>query len=345
MTLAQLRYLLAIIDSGLNITLAAARVNATQPALSKQLRQFEDELGIALFVRHGHNLAGLTPAGEEIVERARIVAAEAENIRAVAANHRGDRGGSLRIATTALDIQFVLPPMLAALRHIFPDVDVKIFKNGTSHAPDLDVCIFSTDGSAPPGDIAIPLYRWSVAALVPRGHPLAAIGRPIRFADLARYPLVAYDDVKAPPLALARRFLDAGFTPRFAYTVPDGQAIRHAVSNGAGVGLLAEMGAFGPEENGLLSLPLPDLFPSCTSWATLRRDRVLRGHVLHLLALLSGLGNRQLQRIVAGDEAPPPAANAIAWPLRRLLLDDRATQLPPRRATARHMPIPAFHPA
>ena len=51
MTLTQLRHLIAIADSGLNITLAAERVHATQPGLSKQLRQLEDELGFQLFVR------------------------------------------------------------------------------------------------------------------------------------------------------------------------------------------------------------------------------------------------------------------------------------------------------
>src|SRR3546814_20969423 len=56
MTLTQLRYLVAIADSGLNITLAAERVHATQPGLSKQIKQPEDELGFQLFMRKGRNL-------------------------------------------------------------------------------------------------------------------------------------------------------------------------------------------------------------------------------------------------------------------------------------------------
>nr|MBP6627625.1 LysR family transcriptional regulator [Arenimonas sp.] len=51
MTLTQLRYLVAIADSGLNITLAAERVPATPPGLSQQLKQLEDELGFLLFQR------------------------------------------------------------------------------------------------------------------------------------------------------------------------------------------------------------------------------------------------------------------------------------------------------
>ncbi|MCE4509061.1 LysR family transcriptional regulator, partial [Xanthomonas hortorum] len=71
MTLTQLRYLVAIADAELNITLAAARVHATQPGLSKQLKQLEDELGFLLFVRKGRSLDAVTPAGVEVIERAR----------------------------------------------------------------------------------------------------------------------------------------------------------------------------------------------------------------------------------------------------------------------------------
>ena len=63
MTLTQLRYLVAIADSGLNITQAAERVHATQPGLSKQLKQLEDELGFQLFLRKGRSLEGVAPAG------------------------------------------------------------------------------------------------------------------------------------------------------------------------------------------------------------------------------------------------------------------------------------------
>ena len=67
MTLTQLRYLVAIADAELNITLAASRVHATQPGLSKQLKQLEDELGFLLFVRKGRSLESVTPAGTEVI--------------------------------------------------------------------------------------------------------------------------------------------------------------------------------------------------------------------------------------------------------------------------------------
>lgn len=66
MTLTQLRDFVAIVDAGLNITLAAERVHATQPGLSKQLKQLEQRLGFQLFVRKGRSLESLTEEGGQI---------------------------------------------------------------------------------------------------------------------------------------------------------------------------------------------------------------------------------------------------------------------------------------
>src|ERR1700759_3854535 len=99
MTLTQLRYLLAIVDADLNITLASERVFATQPGISKQIRLLEEELGFQIFVRRGKSLAKISPAGAQVIERARIIAAEAANIRSLAANERKESAGELVIAT------------------------------------------------------------------------------------------------------------------------------------------------------------------------------------------------------------------------------------------------------
>src|SRR6185312_6487410 len=84
MTLTQLRYLVAIADCRLNITAAAEHVHATQPGVSKQLKQLEDELGLQLFIRKGKSLDTITDAGVRVIERARLILAEALNIRSIA---------------------------------------------------------------------------------------------------------------------------------------------------------------------------------------------------------------------------------------------------------------------
>ncbi len=308
MTLSQLRYLLAIVDAGLNITLAAERTNATQPGLSKQLKQLEAELGLRLFVRRGRSLDRLTEAGEAVVSRARTVLAEANGIASYAADQRRGAGGLLQIETTHIQAEFVLAPALAMLRDRFPNVDVSLSLGveGWSGGPwpsDADVMMFSTDGRTPAQDIAIALYRWDPVAIVPPDHPLAAAGPPITLPALAGYPLVTYDTSQMAPLSITSTFHHAGLHPRFAYAVRDGGATKAAVRNGLGVGILAEM-ALSPMDGDLVVRPLAGLFPRCVAWAALRRDRVLRDHTVHLLSFLSGLSPRAVQRAAAGE---PPA--------------------------------------
>ena len=185
MTLTQLRYLVAIADAGLNITLAAERVHATQPGLSKLLKQLEDELGFQLFHRKGRSLDSITHAGSHVLERARTILAEATNIRSIAANLRNESHGTLRVATTHTQARFALPGAVAALSRQYPQVSVHLLPStdgdviGLLEGGHVDLAIVSTSGTAPPGNgIALPAYRWNRIVVVPDSHALAQLERP-----------------------------------------------------------------------------------------------------------------------------------------------------------------------
>lgn len=92
MKLQQLKYLLAIVDNGLNITAAAERLYTSQPGVSKQLKLLEEELGVKLFVRKGKSLSGITLAGHQVISRARAIMREVEEIRVVTARQFRDQG-------------------------------------------------------------------------------------------------------------------------------------------------------------------------------------------------------------------------------------------------------------
>lgn len=315
MTLTQLRYFVAIADAGFNITQAAERVHATQPGLSKQLKQLEDELGFLLFVRKGRSLEALTPAGADVLEHARRLLAEAANIRAYAANHRRDAHGSLLIATTHTQARFVLPPAIAQVKQAFPDISVHLQPTGESDVLGLlargeaDLALISTSGEVPDGGLAVPLFRWRRVVLVPRGHVLerraGTDGATLR--QLAAHPLVSYESSVRPDSSLRRAFAAEDLEPRIAMTARDADLIRTYVRTGLGVGVLAEMAVRG-DETDLVALPAPESLPECTSWAVLPRERVLRDYTLELLlALAPQLDRHDLRRALAGHEDP-------AWP-------------------------------
>lgn len=308
MTLTQLRYLVAIADSGLNITLAAAKVHATQPGLSKQLKQLEDELGFILFTRRARSLEAVTPAGEQVIAHARNLLAEANNIRALAANLRRDTQGELHIATTHTQARYALPLALATLNQQSPQVAVHLTPGGDVESlarlarGEAEIAIVSSAGAAPAADLALPAYRWERVVLVPRAHALAALGRRLTLADLAAYPLVSYESSREPESSLRRAFSAAGLEPSLAVTARDADLIKTYVRAGFGVGILAEM-AITPDDVDLVVLPADGLLPTCTTWLLLRRDRVLRDYTQALItALVPQVDARDLRRAVEDGE-------------------------------------------
>jgi LysR family cys regulon transcriptional activator len=100
MKLQQLKYLLAIVDNGLNITAAAERLYTSQPGVSKQLKLLEEELQIQLFVRKGKSLNGVTVAGHQVISRARLIMKEVEDIRDLASQHYKQESGAFPVSMT-----------------------------------------------------------------------------------------------------------------------------------------------------------------------------------------------------------------------------------------------------
>ncbi len=314
MTLTQLRYLVAIADAELNITLAASRVHATQPGLSKQLKQLEDELGFLLFVRRGRSLESVTPAGVEVISRARVVLAEANNIRTYAANQRRESQGQLVLTTTHTQARFVLPPAVARIKQGYPQVSVHLQQAAESDALDLlsqgdaDIAIISTAGAEPSAGIAVPLYRWRRLVVVPKGHALDRAGHTPDLAALAAQPLISYESSTRPGSSLQRAFASAGLAPDIALTALDADLIKTYVRSGVGVGLLAEM-AVSAADHDLRAWVAPEPMAECIAWAVLPRDRVLRDYALELVHVLAPqVDPRDLRRVLDGNQEP-------AWPV------------------------------
>lgn len=313
MTLTQLRYLVAIADSRLNITQAAERVHATQPGLSKQLKQLEDELGFLLFVRRGRSLESITAAGAQVLAHARRILDEAANIRRYAANERGEHAGRLVLATTHTQARHVLPGAIAHVKRAFPRVSVHLQPLADGEVLDhlargeADFAVVSTSGATPSGGLSVPLYRWRRIVLVPRTHPLAHGGRAPSIAELAAESLVSYESSTRSDSSLQQAFTAAGHAPRFAMTARDADLIKTYVRAGLGVGVLAQMAYDERTDADLVALPAPDL-PECVAWAVLPHARVLRDYALELLvALAPQIDRRDVRQVLAGNAE-------AAWP-------------------------------
>ena len=127
MELRHLRYFVAAVDAG-GVSRGAARLKISQPALSRQIRDLETELGVSLFERRAGGLV-LTGEGEDLAVRSRELLSGAESLRERAHALRGGDAGIIRVGVAPLTLLSLLPPFLAHHRRRHPKVDVRLFED------------------------------------------------------------------------------------------------------------------------------------------------------------------------------------------------------------------------
>ncbi|MCH7536774.1 MAG: HTH-type transcriptional regulator CysB [Proteobacteria bacterium] len=293
MKLQQLKYLLAIVDNGLNITAAAERMYTSQPGVSKQLKLLEEELGLQLFVRKGKSLDGITAAGHQVIDRARVIMRETENIRSLAADYYQEEEGALSIATTHTQARYVLPDIIAEFRKRFPKIGLNLHQGTSEQIADMitnnniDFAIATGSKDLFAGLMLVPSYRWDRAVVVPKGHELTKLDRKLTLQDLARYPLVTYVFSFGGQSSLKRAFENEGLEPDVVFTARDADVIKTYVRMGMGVGIVASMAADCADQKELQVIGAEGLFPRSTTWIGFRKDAVLRRYMFEFVKLFA----------------------------------------------------------
>lgn len=317
MKLQQLRYLVAIVDNGMNITAASQALFTSQPGVSKQVKLLEDELSLQLFTRRGKSLAGLTDAGKDVVARARRILTEADNIKSLSQELAGQAQGELVVATTHTQARYVLPDLLERFHRAFPDISISLHQ-GTSdriarqvQEQAADFAIASGSSNLFEGLVTFPIYRWERVILVLPDHPLASKRR-VELSDLARYPIISYTHSFDEDSDQANAFRKAAIAPNVVFTAEDPDVIKTYVRKDMGIGIVACM-AYDPErDDGLVAIDAAHLFPSCTTWIGFRNDRFLRDYMLSFLELLIPGADRFMVAEAIRNDAEPGAVLAEA---------------------------------
>ncbi len=293
MTLQQLRYLIGIVDAGLNITAAADRLYTSQPGISKQLKLLEEELGLQLFTRKGKSLAGVTPAGKEVIARARRILLETENIRSLADDLAGEEAGTLSIATTHTQARYVLPEIVRSFREQFPNVALELHQ-GTSEqiaelvgASQVDLAIATGSRELFPDLVMLPCYDWDRIVLTPHKHPLTQLDGTLNLDSLAEHPLITYVFSLTGESSFLRAFRDRGLEPNVVFTARDADVIKTYVRMGLGVGVVASMAFACDDHDDLDWIDAAGMFPRVTTWIGFRRDTVLRHYVTSFVSRMA----------------------------------------------------------
>jgi LysR family cys regulon transcriptional activator len=304
-TLKQLKYLVGIADSGLNITSAAERLFTSQPGISKQLKQLEAELGVQLFTRKGKSLAAITPAGREVITRARKILREVGNITSLASDLTAELDGTLSIATTHTQARYVLPEVIRAFRERYPRVDLELHQGTSEQIAEL-VSTHKVDFAIATGSrdlfsnlTLLPIYHWHRIVVVPKGHPLAKQQKLLDIKSLAEYPLVTYVFSGTGESSFKRAFRDHGLEPRVVFTARDADIIKTYVRMGMGVGVIASMAFEHADREDLVVIDAKQLFPQVTTWLGFPRDTVLRRYMVDFINLFAPQYAPRLLRDVA----------------------------------------------
>lgn len=292
MKLQQLRFLVEVVDNGLNVTTASERLYTSQPGISKQIRMLEEELGVTIFERVGKRFTGLTAAGLAVVETARKVLLEAENLRRVGAEFSDDAAGTLTVATTHTQARYVLPRVVAEFTRLFPRVKLAIRAGNPMQVADMvqrgeaDLGIATESLVSSPTLVSLPAYSWTHRVIVPEGHALLRQAS-LSLQALAEYPIVTYDPAFSGRTRLDEAFARAQVTPNLALTAVDSDVIKTYVAMGLGVGIIAEVAFDAERDRGLVALEAGHLFGVQTTRAALRRGVLPRRFALAFLGILS----------------------------------------------------------
>lgn len=307
MKLHQLRYIHEVANRDLNVSEAADALFTSQPGVSKQIRLLEAEIGVPIFTREGKRLTRITPAGQQILARARTILSEIESIKQIASEFTHEQSGTLTIATTHTQARYFLPAPVKRFVARFPNV--KLFlKQGypeemtamviEGHA---DMVLATEAVSKSEELVALPCYQWNRCALMLPGHPLLE-KKKVSLADVVKFPIITYDFAFAGRTLVSETFERANLQPNVVFTALDSDVIKTYVELGLGVGLVATM-AYDPRtDTALRMIDLSHLFPASTAWVGLRKNSFLRSYVYRFIEQLApDLDPDTVRSTVQGD--------------------------------------------
>ena len=292
MKLQQLRFLDAVVRNNLNVSSAAEELYTSQPGVSHQIKLLEEELDIKIFERSGKKLTGISPAGYAVLEHVNSLLNNVKSIKQAAREYSNANRGSLSIATTHTQAQFILPPVLQKFSHKYPRIDLQVHQGNPKAMCKLaannsvDFVIASETIDEFDELITIPAYKWNRYIVVPNGHSLTKKSQ-VSLVDLASFPILTYMLGLTGRSKLDRTFHAANLEPNVVFSATDSDVIKTYVRLGFGVGIIAEMAKGHQHDNELSCISASHLFPDSIIKIGFRHSRHISAYqyeFLHLMA-------------------------------------------------------------
>lgn len=292
MNFQQLRSIRETVRQNFNLTDVANVLFTSQPGVSRQIRELEEELGIDIFERNGKRVTGLTEPGKDVLPIIERLLQEAENLQQVGQEYSGKTAGTLVIATTHTQARYVLPHVVQDFRRTFPDVRISLRQSSPEHIAEwvlsgkADIGLATEGLKQFDGLTSFPCYEWNHVVVVPNTHPLLEKNR-ISLEDLAGYPLITYDQGFTGRSHIDEAFAQKGIAPDIVLTAMDSDVIQQYVSLELGVGIVASMAAEDNLKPGLMAITAEHLFSPNTTRVAVRNGAFLRQYMIDFILRLA----------------------------------------------------------
>jgi DNA-binding transcriptional LysR family regulator len=264
-----------------SFTRAAETLHLTQPAVSIQVRQIAETIGLPLFEQNGREIA-LTAAGEELLTTVRDLDDAWNRFESAIDDLKGFKRGKLRVGLVTTAKHF-LPRMLGDFYRRYPDIDIQleianrqgIVERLLGNQDDLYVM------SYPPTNLDIvshPFLDNEYVVLAPEAH--WAVGKALTLQELATEPFLLREEGSGSRHVIDQHMRDTGVQLKVRLSLASNEAIRELVASGMGLTVLSRQ-ALGdrPGHDGLAILDIAG-FPLKRQWNVVH----LRGKVLSLPA-------------------------------------------------------------
>jgi LysR family hydrogen peroxide-inducible transcriptional activator len=249
LNLRDLQYLVAVAEHR-HFGRAAEACFVSQPTLSTQIKKLEAELGVPLLERNPRNVL-LTAAGERVVERARLLLGQADDIVAIARQAQDPEAGELRLGLFPTLAPYLLPHVVPELHRRFPRLELLLVEEKTEEvlrqlrAGRLDAGVLALP--VPGEHLHVePLFSEDFVLAVPHDHHLAADDGPVPATVLSEEAVLLLEEghcLRDQALAVCRI---AGASERDGFRATSLETLRQMVTAGVGVTLLPMLATLPP---------------------------------------------------------------------------------------------------
>jgi LysR family transcriptional regulator, cys regulon transcriptional activator len=289
MNFQQLRSVREAVRRGFNLTEAAEALHTSQPGVSRQIRELEDELGIQIFVRAGKRLTGLTAPGQAVLPLVEQLLRDAENLQRAGADFANAGSGTLTIAATHSQARYALPPAVREFSAAHPGVQLRLHQGSPTQVArwlldgEADIGVATEALTEYPELAALPCYAWTHCVVVPPGHALAA-GEPLTLQRLGQFPIVTYETGYTGRRHIDDAFRRQGLQPNIVLEAMDADVVKTYVELGMGVGIIAAIAFDEARDTSLVAIDARHLFATNTTRLAVRRGAWLRGYAYDFIS-------------------------------------------------------------